>query len=384
MLAAMVAAGELPPVDERLPIEPKVLEPLEEIGTYGGTIEVFANANHPWNDLADSPERSQYPLRMNFDGSIEADQAKAYDLTDDFMTFTLYLRGGHEVVQRRRPHLRGLRVREVPDGRPRVDRHLGLPGSGGHRDRHRRLHRAAQLQGAISAHRIEHAALARQRLDRGCAEHLAQAVAHRVQPERRRQGQGGRLRQLGGGVQQSPHLLLPGQGRQQADAAPVEVEGAHHHRPHLGTQPLLLRRRHGGSAASLHRPHRQPDRQRRDLQAEGDRRRGRLRGRHDHRRLPPAEAERGHRQLHGQAGSARERRRRHLHLRARQPRPGEARAVQQRRLPPRHVAGDRPRGDQRDRVARPGGSAPGDPERRRELLQVGVGRGSPLQPLRSR
>ena len=94
MLAAMVAAGELPPVDERLPIEPKVLEPLEEIGTYGGTIEVFANANHPWNDLADSPERSQYPLRMNFDGSIEADQAKAYDLSDDFMTFTLYLREG--------------------------------------------------------------------------------------------------------------------------------------------------------------------------------------------------------------------------------------------------------------------------------------------------
>jgi len=94
MLAAMVAAGELPPVDERLPIEPKVLEALEEIGTYGGTIEVFANANHPWNDLADSPERSQYPLRMNFDGSIEADQAKAYELSDDFMTFTLYLREG--------------------------------------------------------------------------------------------------------------------------------------------------------------------------------------------------------------------------------------------------------------------------------------------------
>ena len=33
MLAAMVAAGELPPVDERLPIEPKVLEAIEEIGT---------------------------------------------------------------------------------------------------------------------------------------------------------------------------------------------------------------------------------------------------------------------------------------------------------------------------------------------------------------
>ena len=39
MLASMVAAGELPPVEERLPIEPKVLVPLEAVGTYGGTLK---------------------------------------------------------------------------------------------------------------------------------------------------------------------------------------------------------------------------------------------------------------------------------------------------------------------------------------------------------
>ena len=37
MLAERVRGGELPPVDERLPEEPLVIKPLEEIGQYGGT-----------------------------------------------------------------------------------------------------------------------------------------------------------------------------------------------------------------------------------------------------------------------------------------------------------------------------------------------------------
>jgi peptide/nickel transport system substrate-binding protein len=37
MLAELVKAGKLPPVDERLPKEPLVVEPVEEIGQYGGT-----------------------------------------------------------------------------------------------------------------------------------------------------------------------------------------------------------------------------------------------------------------------------------------------------------------------------------------------------------
>ena len=38
MLAARVATGELPPVEERLPPEPVVITPLEEVGQYGGTL----------------------------------------------------------------------------------------------------------------------------------------------------------------------------------------------------------------------------------------------------------------------------------------------------------------------------------------------------------
>lgn len=37
MLADMVAAGDLPPLEERLPTNPRVIAPYEEIGTYGGT-----------------------------------------------------------------------------------------------------------------------------------------------------------------------------------------------------------------------------------------------------------------------------------------------------------------------------------------------------------
>lgn len=37
VLTVMVEAGEIPPVAERLPVEPMVVEPLESIGEYGGT-----------------------------------------------------------------------------------------------------------------------------------------------------------------------------------------------------------------------------------------------------------------------------------------------------------------------------------------------------------
>ena len=36
-LAALVTAGQLPPVDERLPAEPLVVEPIDRVGEYGGT-----------------------------------------------------------------------------------------------------------------------------------------------------------------------------------------------------------------------------------------------------------------------------------------------------------------------------------------------------------
>jgi len=42
MLAEMVTAGSLPPVEERLPVNPLVLEPVESAGQYGGTLRMIA------------------------------------------------------------------------------------------------------------------------------------------------------------------------------------------------------------------------------------------------------------------------------------------------------------------------------------------------------
>lgn len=47
-LAEMVAAGELPPVDERLPQEPMIIEPVEEIGQYGGSWRTVDSDNLGW------------------------------------------------------------------------------------------------------------------------------------------------------------------------------------------------------------------------------------------------------------------------------------------------------------------------------------------------
>ena len=38
MLADMVASGDLPPVDERVPANPLVLEGMEGVGNYGGVM----------------------------------------------------------------------------------------------------------------------------------------------------------------------------------------------------------------------------------------------------------------------------------------------------------------------------------------------------------
>src|SRR5215472_9249669 len=37
MLADLVKQGKLPPVDQRLPTNPRIITPLEDVGQYGGT-----------------------------------------------------------------------------------------------------------------------------------------------------------------------------------------------------------------------------------------------------------------------------------------------------------------------------------------------------------
>ena len=94
MLAELVAAGELPPVDERLPDDPKVKEVVEEIGRYGGTINAFAINMDSWNDMGEVIGGSSFLLDITADNEIVPDLAAGYELAPDGKSMTLSLRPG--------------------------------------------------------------------------------------------------------------------------------------------------------------------------------------------------------------------------------------------------------------------------------------------------
>ena len=95
VLAEMVANGELPPVDERLPLEPALLEPIESVGRYGGTIYVHATNNAPWGDLQEETERGSYLGRFRFDRlEVEGNLAKGFEQAADDQSITIFLREG--------------------------------------------------------------------------------------------------------------------------------------------------------------------------------------------------------------------------------------------------------------------------------------------------
>lgn len=94
MLAEMVAAGELPPVEERLPGNPGVVEPVESVGVYGG------NWNRAWRGVSDFHTfgRITYDpvLRWprNPSDPIQPGLAERWEWNEDGTELTLYFREG--------------------------------------------------------------------------------------------------------------------------------------------------------------------------------------------------------------------------------------------------------------------------------------------------
>jgi len=98
MLRTMVAAGELPPVEERLPEEPFITEPFGEVGRYGGTLHTYATGQTVWQDLLgniyDEPALGD-PMMIAPDGKWYAPfLLKDYEFTDSYKTLTIHLRKG--------------------------------------------------------------------------------------------------------------------------------------------------------------------------------------------------------------------------------------------------------------------------------------------------
>ncbi len=93
ILDPLVASGELPPVEERLPENPLLVEVVEETGQYGG---VWRQAFLGPSD-ANSYVRIVYDALVRFspDGStVEPKIAASWDVSDDFSAWTLHLRPG--------------------------------------------------------------------------------------------------------------------------------------------------------------------------------------------------------------------------------------------------------------------------------------------------
>jgi len=92
-LAEAVAAGDLPPVEERLPSNPLVIEPVDEVGTYGGTIRRAFTGPGDSNNYV----RWVYDALVRFDSEgaeIVPHLLEGWESSDDFTTWTLNMREG--------------------------------------------------------------------------------------------------------------------------------------------------------------------------------------------------------------------------------------------------------------------------------------------------
>ena len=95
MLAEQVAAGTLPPVEERMPVAEDILvvTPEDEVGQYGGALQLAWKGS---NDRWWAGKMTEEPLfRFKADGSgVEPNVAKGYDVNEDATVYTIYLREG--------------------------------------------------------------------------------------------------------------------------------------------------------------------------------------------------------------------------------------------------------------------------------------------------
>jgi peptide/nickel transport system substrate-binding protein len=97
MLAERVAAGTLPPVDERLPEEPRVTQVLDAIGTYGGTITVgdlSTNLKGGDSDQTNGDWGSNWGRISHDLTKAEPNVLKEFSITPDLTVFSGTMRKG--------------------------------------------------------------------------------------------------------------------------------------------------------------------------------------------------------------------------------------------------------------------------------------------------
>jgi peptide/nickel transport system substrate-binding protein len=92
MLADLVASGELPPVDERLPKNPCVLPVNDGIGNYGGTIRrAFKGVSDRWGP---TKAMDHFFAWWDIDLNVQPHFCESWETNDDASEWTFYFREG--------------------------------------------------------------------------------------------------------------------------------------------------------------------------------------------------------------------------------------------------------------------------------------------------
>ncbi len=93
-LSELVAAGELPPVEERLPTNPLLVQPHDQVGVYGGTWQMGFTGIDCRGTMR---KHAGYENLLRFDPAwtrILPNLAQSYDVNTDGSEFTFHLREG--------------------------------------------------------------------------------------------------------------------------------------------------------------------------------------------------------------------------------------------------------------------------------------------------
>jgi peptide/nickel transport system substrate-binding protein len=93
MLAEQVAAGSLPPLEERLPANPLVVEPFEAPGKYGGTWKIGSIS--PRGAYMNQRTVSESFAMWNRTASEPIENvAESWEISEDFTSYTFHMREG--------------------------------------------------------------------------------------------------------------------------------------------------------------------------------------------------------------------------------------------------------------------------------------------------
>ena len=93
MLKEKVEAGELPPVEERLPENPLVIEPLREIGKYGGTWHRFGTAEN-WAFFREALIGHSFTRFVDDGLRLIPNLLESWESNEDKSVWTLHFRKG--------------------------------------------------------------------------------------------------------------------------------------------------------------------------------------------------------------------------------------------------------------------------------------------------